>query len=149
MFVLLVTGAALWSFGLLGPTSVSFQSSDGEWADGEVLMKGRDFEAVVVRFQLYRSKCNASALLQRTTRKPHWFTVEHWFNDYSEPKWLVPYADALPKATPGYYPPVSATHCANQGATWEEFSQAEDRARDLIADLPNKALQRTLEDSRR
>ncbi len=60
-------------------TDVAFQSSDGNWADREVLSKGRKFEQIVVLFELYKLKCNApNAQLQRVTRKP----LSKWFNSY-------------------------------------------------------------------
>ena len=51
-------------------TNVAFQSSDGEWAGHEVLMKGLKFESIVVDFEAYKIKCNAqNAMLQRITNK--------------------------------------------------------------------------------
>ena len=133
--VLLLCGIGLWSIGLLGPTWVKFQSSDGEWAESEVLMKGRRFEDVAMLFELYRSRCNSAASLQRTTGQPAWFTFQHWFNNYSEPKWLVSYAEGLPNTASGHYPEGSANHCANRPASREELMAAEERARSFVADL--------------
>jgi hypothetical protein len=147
--VLLLGSIVLWSLGLLGPTWVTFQSSDGEWADSEILMKGRDFETLVTRFELYRAKCNPAAALQRTTERPSWWMPEHWFNDYSEPKWLLPYSSRGAKTALVYYPPASAQHCANRPATLEEVDEARARARELIASLPNKPLQPIARDDAR
>lgn len=47
-------------------TNIRVQSSDGEWADGEVLFKGRDFESLVFTHELYKLACNApSATIER------------------------------------------------------------------------------------
>jgi hypothetical protein len=147
--VLLLCGMGLWSIGFLGPTWVKFQSSDGEWADSEILTKGRRFEDIATLFELYRSKCNSAASLQRTTRRPSWFTFEHWFNDYSEPKWLVPYAEGLPKTASGHYPEASANHCANRPAGWEEPMGAEEGARSCVAGLAQQSTAADVRNARR
>ena len=103
-----------WMVGTFKGTNVSFQSSDGEWADSEVLFKGREFQGIREGFETYRANCARDARLQRTTPKPKWNAFDHWFNDYSAPKWQVPYAPALPNAVRGYYPPVDIKHCANR-----------------------------------
>jgi hypothetical protein len=115
LIVLLLFGAALWSVGFIGPTSVAFQSSDGEWEDSEVLFKGRKFEDVSPLFAEYRFRCNPAVTLQRTTPRPPWYTLEHWFNDYSEPKWLVPYAEKLPTPATVHYPETPLDHCCADG----------------------------------
>ena len=51
-------------------TNVAFQSSDGEWAEIEVLMKSLKFESILIDFEAYKIKCNAqNAMLQRITNK--------------------------------------------------------------------------------
>jgi hypothetical protein len=121
---------AAWMFGAFSGTNVQFQSSDGEWSDSEVLLKGRDFEAVLVLFEVYRAKCSPTAVLQRTSEKPSALSLDHWFNDYSAAKWRVPYAAPL---RAGYYRPPARTHCANQGSSAQELSAARERARRILA----------------
>jgi hypothetical protein len=121
---------AAWMSGAFNGTDVALQSSDGEWADSEVLLKGRNYEAVLVLFEVYRAKCAPAAVLQRTSGKPGWLSLDHWFNDYGSPKWRVPYAAPMRK---GYYRPPASTHCANQGASAQELSAARERARRILA----------------
>ncbi len=123
---------AAWMLGGFSGTDVRFQSSDGEWADSEILFKGRSFEMVLVRFELYRARCAPTAVLERATPEPSWWSFEHWFNNYGQPKWRVPYASPLPKTGSGYFPPVSAKHCANTGASAEEERAARERARRIL-----------------
>ena len=85
-----------WFLGGFSGTSVHFQSSDGHWQDSEVLFKGRQFRHVLPLFENYRSVCAPRATLQRTTGIPPWYKIEHWFNDYSDPKWAIPYAERVP-----------------------------------------------------
>ena len=118
----------VWALGAFEGTNVAFQSSDGEWADSEVLYKGRDFEGILFRFELYRTKCSPQAKLQRTTPKPNWYEYNSWFNDYSSPKWYVPYRSALPNAKSDDYPNLSIKHCANHGYSEEEENAAHARA---------------------
>lgn len=62
-------------------TSVSFQSSDGRWTDGEVLGKGRKFETVVTLFEAYKIKCNVPEVtLHRVTPKPKALMFDNLFN---------------------------------------------------------------------
>jgi hypothetical protein len=54
-------------------TNVAFQSSDGKWASREVLMKGHQFDHIVVGFEAYKIECDAqNATLQRITPRPSW-----------------------------------------------------------------------------
>lgn len=117
----------VWALGAFDGTNVAFQSSDGEWADSEVLFKGRDFKGILFRFELYRASCSPNAQIQRITPKPNWYEYNNWFNDYSSPKWHVPYHSALPNAKRGHYPPVSMKHCANVGHTEDELNAAHER----------------------
>ena len=85
-------------------TNVSFQSSDGNWADREIKFKGREFEEIAELFQMYKKRCNApDATLERTTPSPVRDLPGSWFNDYSRPKWQVPY-HAPRRTEPIYYP---------------------------------------------
>ena len=71
-------------------TNVAFQSSDGGWSDGEVLVKGRDFSDVVALFRSYRTRCaRPDSELERTTEKPSPSSLSWWFDDYGDPKWRI------------------------------------------------------------
>ncbi|HEX5056973.1 MAG TPA: hypothetical protein VFX02_10800 [Gammaproteobacteria bacterium] len=107
-------------------TDVAFQSSDGNWADSEVLFKGRDFDSIVIYFELYKISCNApDAQLQRVTDKPNIFSMSWWFDDFDLPKWKVPLAMEHPE---------SLGDC--DGARKEgEYELAKQRAAAYIASL--------------
>ena len=82
----------------LNGTDLAFQSSDGEWADSEIQFKGRNFKSITFFFHLYKEKCNKpDVVLQRLTPKPEWYEIEHWFNDYNEPKWKIPLVEGNEK----------------------------------------------------
>ncbi|ABD81586.1 hypothetical protein [Saccharophagus degradans] len=118
-------------------TNIRVQSSDGEWADGEVLFKGRDFEGLVFTHELYKLVCNApSAKIERTTPKPKMYELAHWFNDYSEPKWKIPFQEVHPNLVgKPIYPIVGVEHCMNKGTHKEVLSKAGDNAKKFIAEL--------------
>lgn len=125
----------LSSLGAFSGTNVHFQSSDGEWVDNEVLFKNREFSGILFRFELYKAKCSPNAILQRTTERPHWYEYENWFNDYSEPKWRVPYAKTLPKIAGGYRPPLSMEHCASKGSAEQEARDANEQAKQYLLSI--------------
>jgi len=117
-------------------TNVAFQSSDGEWARREVLMKGLVFEHIVVTFEAYKIKCNAqNATLQRITPKPSWYSARHYYNNYQDPKWLVPYAEAYEHTKSGWYPRASLDHCFNGGCSDEVWNEAKKLAKTYISRL--------------
>ena len=119
-------------------TNVAFESSDGEWASREVLMKGLLFENIVVSFEAYKIECAIqNATLQRITPKPPWYSPRHYYNNYQDPKWLVPYAEAHEhiKSGSGFKHP-SRGQCANKGQSQEEiWSEAKKRAKSYISNL--------------
>lgn len=135
LFAVLLALPALWAVRGLNGSDVAFQSSDGEWADREVILKGRVFDELLVSFEVYRARCAPGAVLQRITERPSWRTPEHWFNDYARPKWQVPLAGPLPNSREGLYPSPFVQHCANGGTTPHEWSAARARAQRLLADL--------------
>lgn len=117
-------------------TDVSFQSSDGQWADHERPADGRGFAAVLMNFELYRLQCDApDAELQRTTPTPRWYTLRFWLEDRSRPEWKLPYAEALPYMESGDYPPAYMQHCANLPASPEMFEAAAARSRERVSML--------------
>ena len=111
-------------------TNVRFQSSDGQWHDQEVLFKGREFESIVVYFELYKLKCDRpDAKLQRVTTKPGTNELAYWFDDYDDPKWRVPLAEKLPE------PPYNKENCLYQSVKPEMFETADINARKFIDGL--------------
>ena len=91
----------------LSTTDVNFESSDGGWADGEVIFKGRDFAIVQATFESYKARCSKpNATLLRTTEESP-YNIFQWWSYAHEPKWKVPYRAA--KLSSGYYSPP----CAN------------------------------------
>lgn len=118
-------------------TEVSFQSSDGNWGDSEVLFKGRNFEMIVSLFELYKIRCKVTnATLQRVTDKPSIFTPSRWFDDYEQKKWQVPLAKRHSSLdNESNYPTASMEHCYNNGATKEELALATKRADEYISSL--------------
>ena len=119
-------------------TNVAFQSSDGKWANREVLMKGHEFEQIAFLFEVYKIECEApSVTLQRITPKPPWYSPRHYYNNYQEPKWLAPYAEAYEhiKSASSFKHP-SRDQCVNKGQSQEEiWSEAKKRAKSYISKL--------------
>lgn len=108
-------------------TDVAFQSSDGNWSDSEVLFKGRDFDSVVIYFELYKITCNApDARLQRITDKPNISSISWWFDDFDLPKWKVPLAVEYPE---------SSSRCEKRAIQESEHELANQRATEYIASL--------------
>ena len=131
----------VWGFGVYlfdsQGTDVAFQSSDGNWADNEVLFKGRNFESMVFYFELYKIRCDIDNVsLQRLTKKPNIFTASRWFDDYGQKKWKVPLATHHPKLNGAhYYPKVTMDHCYNGGSTKEELALARKKASQHLSSL--------------
>ena len=135
LFIILVVFANYMSMVSKG-TNVAFQSSDGQWSSREVLMKGHMFEHIVIGFEAYKIECGAqNATLQRITKKPTWYSPRHYYNNYQDPKWLVPYAAAYKHTKSGWYPPASLDHCANDGYSKEIWSEVEKRPKSYISSL--------------
>jgi hypothetical protein len=117
-------------------TNVAFQSSDGKWADREVLMKGHEFEHIVVLFEAYKIECETqNAILQRITPTPPWYSPRHYYNNYQEPKWLVPYAEAYGHTKSDRYP----DGCEHGGSSKEIWSEAKKRAQSYISNLSSRS----------
>lgn len=133
IFVAIIVAAPpllfFWFIGSFNGSDVAFQSSDGQWADSEVQFKGRDFSAVAYRFEAHRIRCSApEAMLQRITPRPSWYQWDNWFNNYSEPKWQVPYHEPYPHTASGHYRPADKAHCAYKALTPDESDLARQRA---------------------
>ena len=91
----------------VGRPNVSFESSEGNWADQEVQFKGRDYEDILWYFEKYKTLCGLpNATLIRTT-KHNWYNVVAWWSYWHDTKWEVPYRPPLRTA---YFDPV----CANK-----------------------------------
>jgi hypothetical protein len=102
---------------------VAFESSDGEWADNEVLMKGRDFEVILSSFEAYRLKCNRPEVSLIRTTEPGWFT------DTGSPKWNVPYRLPSPDIAGGYRQP----DCMQGGYSQEESVEIRRKAAEAFS----------------
>jgi hypothetical protein len=63
-----------------------FISSDGVWADGEQLLKKRDYDMIRQQFYSYQSSCDEEVSLFRTT-KMNWLIVFYWPSYLFNPKW--------------------------------------------------------------
>ena len=104
----------------LGDPSVQFRSSDSNWADSEILMKGRDFTGIVYFFETYKLKCNApSATLIRTTQV-NWYNVFAWLSYFTDKKWKVPYGPPDPQIGV-YFPDTFQKHCYNESLSPSEL----------------------------
>ena len=69
----------------------TFESSDTNWWDNEVVVKGRGLEDIVFQYELYKLRCNApTAMLVRTTPKNS-FNIFAWPGYLYDEKWKVPY----------------------------------------------------------
>jgi hypothetical protein len=140
---LLLSCVLVMIFGL-EPTTVSFQSSDGEWADSEDLWKGRTFEQIVFFFELYKIKCvQPDSRLQRITKKPKIYTLENWANDYRDLKWHIPYVEPLPNTEGGHYPPLTREHCDNIPVSQQQLDLAHQRATQYIERMKHKEKRET------
>ena len=117
-------------------TNVAYQSSDGKWTNREVLMKGHEFEQIVFLFEVYKIECEApNTTLQRITPKPPWYSPRHYYNNYQDPKWLVPYMDANQVTKSGRQLPASSDHCANGGNPDEIWREARKSAKSYVSNL--------------
>jgi len=114
----------------------SFESSDAGWGDHEIPLKNRDFESMVLFFEIYKLKCNPkNTVLYRTTDMQYW-NVFGWPSYLTEKKWLVPYKDASPKILGGIYPDATIQHCYNGAESEATMNEAVRRAQEYIKNLP-------------
>tara|TARA_B100000768_G_C11211800_1_gene346360 strand:- start:668 stop:1126 length:459 start_codon:yes stop_codon:yes gene_type:complete len=136
----------LMSFWVLGVyvfdsqgTDVAYQTSDGFWADNEVLFKGRNFAGIVFGYELYKIVCETSDVeLQRITDKPSIFKASWWFDDFNSPKWKVPLVERHPNLNgKNYYRPKDTQHCSNRAVSQAELDLARERAERYINALQN------------
>lgn len=119
-----------------GGTDVAFQSSDKQWADSEVQFKGRDFNAIVAYFYLYKILCNKpNVKLERLTKKPKWYTLDNFFNNYADPKRQIPLGVGNENTLSGYYPKATAKSCYNQPVSMADMNSAESQGKAFIANL--------------
>ena len=139
LFAIVVLAGLVWSSWFIKGTDVAFQSSDGKWSDREVQFKGRDFKTVVTYFEGYRIKCKAPYVtMQRTTLRPE---KAHWFDNYSDAKWAVPYQEPYSHLVSGVYPPNEPNHCSKKALSPEQRKEARRLAMDFIDKIThNKSL---------
>jgi hypothetical protein len=115
--IFLLACGYVWLFYSTG-TDVKYQSSNMQWADSEMSWKGRDLDVVLFNFYLYKLNCSQPNLeLQRITPKPNWYNFEHWFNDYSEPKWQIPIGTANDNTKAGHYLSITEVKCNGKGVS--------------------------------
>ncbi len=134
--LLIFWGFTMYIFESQG-TDVAYQTSDGKWADNEVLFKGRNFDGIVFSYELYKIVCDTpNVKLERITDKPNIFTVSWWFDDFDSPKWKVLKANRHPNLEGEYYfRPKEKAHCFNQAASKENMKKARKRASEYINGL--------------
>lgn len=118
-------------------TDLTFQSSDGLWFGEENMLRGKDFKAVVVDFELYKIQCNKPhSTLRRTKDKKRPWNEAWWFDNYRSPKWNVPYS-------PGkIYIHATLDRCSSQKPTAKEIASATQSAAkyiELLKDGTQKA----------
>ena len=137
---LIIWGCFIYVF-QSGGTSVAFQTSDGEWAESEVLFKGRTFEVVVLGYEMYKIACNLPNVeLQRITKKPNPLVVTWWFDDFNNEKWKVPLADHHSKLNGEfYYRKNGVNGCSNNLRYSELEEQARERSKIFIDLLRNRS----------
>ncbi len=127
--ILFFFSSLIWGI-YIPETNIQFQSSDGYWHDRELLFKDRNFDSVVVYFELYKLKCDKpNVTIQRVTKPPKSNEIAYWFNDYSEPKWKVKYFNKLPM------PPFSKESCLWEGVNPETLMKARKKAQLYIKQL--------------
>jgi hypothetical protein len=107
------TVSVLLGYLFLGDPDVQFRSSDANWSDSEIQMKGRDFASIVFFFETYKLKCGApSATLIRTTQF-NWYNVFAWPSYFTARKWKVTYGPPDPRIG-DHFPDVFQEHCNNE-----------------------------------
>lgn len=95
-------------------------------------MKGLIFENIVVSFEAYKIECAAqNATLQRITPKPPWYSLRHYYNNYQNPKWLVPHAAAYGHRKSDRY----LDDFEHGGSSKEIWSKVKKRAQSYISNL--------------
>lgn len=111
-----------------GAPDAAFQSSDGQWADSELQLKGRSFKRVVLQFELYKVRCGApDAELLRVTQE-EWFNVFAWPSYVTDKKWRVPLGKMNPQIS-RYTPRASDQgHCMNRAGGEDEWATAKTNA---------------------
>ncbi len=133
---LIFWGLVIYMFESQG-TDVAYQTSDGKWADNEVLFKGRNFDGIVFSYELYKIVCDVpNVKLERITDKPNIFTVSWWFDDFDSPKWKVAKANRHPNLEgESYFRPKDKAHCFYQVVSKENMEKARKRSAEFINGL--------------
>jgi len=113
-------------------TDLTFSSSDGGWHGEEDMLNGKNFDSLLVSFELYRLHCNKDAVsLLRTKDKKNFWKWAWWFDNYSSVKWKVPYipADSIIQK--------DTISCPDGDYTTDEKILARKRARLFLEALAN------------
>jgi len=114
-------------------TDLTFKSSDGGWNGEEDMLYGRNFDSLLVSFELYRLHCKKEAVtLLRTKEKKNFWKWAWWFDNYSSAKWKVPYipADSIKRQ--------DTVSCPDGPYTPEEKTLARKRARIFLDALEDQ-----------
>jgi hypothetical protein len=83
--------ALIFCVGYYGSANVSYESTRGDWADREVLDKGRNLKLITILFEHYKRACSAhDAALVRTTPE-NFYNPFLWYSYATDPKWDIPY----------------------------------------------------------
>lgn len=111
-------------------TDLSFSSSDGNWTAEEDMINGKNFENILITFELYRIRCDKPDVsLIRTKGKKNFWKWAWWFDNYSSAKWKVP-DSSFKKIT---Y--ENLENCPERDYTTEEISLANRRATQFLLEL--------------
>ncbi len=118
-------------------TDLAYISSDGKWADHEILFKGRDFNGIVYFFEEYKIKCNMpNVTLERLRSKSEWYSFSSLFDKDTDIKWKVPLSSNSLFVTSGFLlPPIESEACDKYVLTEEQKTQTELAARKYIESL--------------
>ncbi|HMV83987.1 MAG TPA: hypothetical protein PLD20_09735 [Blastocatellia bacterium] len=114
----------------------TFESSDANWWDKEVLLKGRGLDSMVFQFELYKLRCDApTATLIRTTPKNP-FNVLAWPGYLYDENWKLPYRPPSKKSHESF---IAATigkrHCYNTPKTDQDLDLAHQATQKFMMSL--------------
>lgn len=113
-------------------TDLTFCSSDGIWEAEEDMINGKNFEKILLDFELYRIRCSKPDvhLLRTKDRKRPWKWA-WWFDNYDSPKWRVPYSQKDEIAFKDVDP------CPDRDYTPAEIELVKDRVKGMLTSLEN------------
>lgn len=111
-------------------TDLSFCSSDGIWKAEEDMINGKNFERVLLDFELYRIRCGKPDIhLLRTKDKKMPWKWAWWFDNYDSPKWRLPYK------TKDDIELKDTNPCPSREYTQAEIELAKERVKAMLTSL--------------